>query len=883
MAKDLSSLESKILLTGSLTTARRFVQKLNIFGVRFVNYKTHTLSSLLHDLLIKQDPTIRLVSNDESAYIIWKLIEKNNYGLNGVVKSLGASLKLLEVLNDYRLNNDESFSSLINADYKSLLKDYKDYLNTNSLIDYPYALEAIKGQNIEETIYIMSDISLRPFEEKILNGISDNRLVVLEDQKHDIDVKEVFECYGQYGELLNVLNYIEENQIPLGDVEVIYTDTIFENLIKGTCDARRIPYTLKTSHAKSTNLVSFLIDVLSFYAEDFKYELLEEVLSNQGLNTQYLQQFYKTLAFPKYIVGFSQVRSYEFLNAYQNDESIKDFYLLFKDIIDVVSDNKIDYEKLLDVAMTYLSSEKEKEVLGSSLDSIKYIVSHESDLQKQIDLIQRELASLTYSEKETKDHIAFSSISRSITSRKHVFVIGLNQNLMLGNDVENAFIEDLESFKNDLSNDKNIHLNEYQKKKAVENLLYCLSHCDSIICLSYSSDNKIDLRDMTEGIYLLNISNLPDTKKINAYNIRKDNYHFGKTDLKEVDKVEPDYDNGQFHEIEGSIVKDVVEAENPQEIVEIEENKEFTLSPSAMKDLMECPLRFYYGKIMGIDSIQYPALDESEWLESNKKGTFFHRVMQLYFNNFINKDPNFVEKAFLRVFEYAKKEAIETNPISNEYITEKEIENIKKVSEMYLKNIISQGTFALYKPLYNEKRLKDLNYRYPKCKSLLFSGDVDRVDGYVKDNTLHLRLVDYKTGRYKGKGEHGYLQHILYSYVLENSLREDDLGLKFQKVEVDRFVYSYPFDDLGRENVYERNEFNSESVEYQEVMEKIDLFIVPYLDKEKEYIQNVVAYFDSHYEKAKKDDQHIICMYCRYIKECIKTIMGGFNGWKKMK
>ena len=66
-------------------------------------------------------------------------------------------------------------------------------------------------------------------------------------------------------------------------------------------------------------------------------------------------------------------------------------------------------------------------------------------------------------------------------------------------------------------------------------------------------------------------------------------------------------------------------------------------------------------------------------------------------------------------------------------------------------------------------------------------------------------------------------------------------------------------------------------------LEKIDLFIVPYLNKGKEYIQNVVAYFDSHYEKAKKDDQHIICMYCRYIKECIKTIMGGFNGWKKMK
>jgi deoxyribose-phosphate aldolase len=45
------------------------------------------------------------------------------------------------------------------------------------------------------------------------------------------------------------------------------------------------------------------------YLKDEKYELLENVLSNQGLEPKYLKQLYKTLYFPEYVVGFSKERS----------------------------------------------------------------------------------------------------------------------------------------------------------------------------------------------------------------------------------------------------------------------------------------------------------------------------------------------------------------------------------------------------------------------------------------------------------------------------------------------------------------------------------------------------------------------------------------------
>ena len=44
-----------------------------------------------------------------------------------------------------------------------------------------------------------------------------------------------------------------------------------------------------------------------------------------------------------------------------------------------------------------------------------------------------------------------------------------------------------------------------------------------------------------------------------------------------------------------------------------------------------------------------------------------------------------------------------------------------------------------------------------------------------------------------------------------------------------------------------------------------------------------IKYFDENYEVASANNNDAICKYCRYTKECIKNIMGGFNGWKKIK
>ena len=259
---NISNCSPKRLLTSSLTTGRRFVKKQNLSGVALMNFTIYTPEMLVKEKLIKSKPGFRLLSNDESAYVLLTLIQNNDYGLKKYVTSFGAASKLLEVFNDYRYSSNNTFSNLIKADYSKLLADYKNELECNSLIDYIFALELLRGNKQKEGCFILDDLSLRPLEKEVFSSFFD-QVEYLKDNSGFYEVSEIFDCYGQYNEVANVLDYIQDKKIPIGDVEVLYSDSVYENIVKGLCSARNVPYTIKSNHAKSSNYVSFLYDILN--------------------------------------------------------------------------------------------------------------------------------------------------------------------------------------------------------------------------------------------------------------------------------------------------------------------------------------------------------------------------------------------------------------------------------------------------------------------------------------------------------------------------------------------------------------------------------------------------------------------------------------------
>lgn len=903
---DIKNSKQKIILTSSLTTGRRFVKKQNLNGIPLMNFSIYTPSLLLKEKIIRLKPSYHLINDDESAYIILTLIKNNDYGLKKYVKSFGAASKLLEVVNDYRFSENDSFDHLIKADYKKLVNDYLKELEKEKMIDYISALILLDGNKQKEECYILPDLYLRPLEKRIITSMFDN-FTFLDDDAESYSVNKIFSCYGQYDEVANLLKYLEDEKKPLGDIEVLYTDQIYENFIKGLCSARNVPYVLKNNHIRSSNYVSFIHDALLYLKNEYKYELLENVLSNAGLSQIYLKEFYKTLSFPLYIVGNSYKRTVEFIEAYKGNaeqfEKIKNFIEFLEDLIKVIKNDNLDYSSLLSFANKYIRSSYEKNNISNLLYNYEKLVSLEEDIDERIKLIDNLLDRITYSESDEDNALTFSPITKSFSLRKTIYVLGVNQTSLLGSDVENAFIDDVAGFISDLQNDKNIHVSKYQRNAKINNAKYYLSHSlkGVEIILSYSRFNKIDLRDMTDGIRFLDDNNSVITQK-SVYRVQAGDVVF-KTNIKPTNDEAPvNYDNGVIKPIEANEDREM-DLENKQpsdEKVEEEKVREMTLSPSAVRDLLECPFRYYYSKILGIPSVEYPALEEEAWLDAASKGTFFHEIMELYFNHYLIPDninkpiDSFEEQLFKEAFEQSLKNAEKANPVLNKDIHDTEVQEIEELSRQYLKKIIEYDkAFNQYRVIHNEYDLTKLQYVFYESKiakrNLILNGKVDRIDGFVgKDGILHLRIVDYKTGKAKDYKTNNNYQHVLYSFVLEkglNKLIKDgfcEFGKKYKQVVVDSFVYAFALEN--KELEYPANMFDEDSDDYKDVFETIDKVVIGYLDDKGDLLNTIDDLFHEQYPSfSDKSSKHGLCVYCKYQKECIKRLEWGDKKWEARK
>ena len=433
--------------------------------------------------------------------------------------------------------------------------------------------------------------------------------------------------------------------------------------------------------------------------------------------------------------------------------------------------------------------------------------------------------------------------------------------------------------------DQGLHTVLYQRNNLIDNLKYYLSHSDTSIYLSYSYYDKVNLKDMTEGVRLVTSENVQPIET-NLYFFEDGKLQFKNTLSISNQEEAISFDNGVVNEIETA---------KPREAKEPEENKipqptqqvVRTLSPSDVQNLIECPFRFYYQKVCGIPSVEFPKLDETTWLEANTKGTMFHEVMEFYFNNFLNESiTSFDKDAFDKAFADALENAIKINPINNVYIQKKEVEFLKGAAEAYLKRIIEEDQiFNKYHVLKCEYDLKELNLFYKKNDKeyFKFTGVIDRIDGYVEDRVLHLRLFDYKTGKRKTKGTNPYYQHILYSYVLDKALEKNQFELEYDEVVIDEFDYSFCLDqEKGKKELpYLLDDIKEGSKDYDIVFDAIDGALLPFLDNEEDVLKKMNDVFVDEYPEPQEITKfyHGICGYCKYKKECLKRLEWGNKGW----
>ena len=290
------------------------------------------------------------------------------------------------------------------------------------------------------------------------------------------------------------------------------------------------------------------------------------------------------------------------------------------------------------------------------------------------------------------------------------------------------------------------------------------------------------------------------------------------------------------------------------------------MSPSAIKDYMDCPLRFYYRYVANIREVNPIS---SEILKPDF-GKITHKALEILYSDIIkansegniNKNDFFklkngvsgsLEKVIRAHFKLKKK---------NQFFMEGNNIILYEIMKDYIKKIISFD--ELYAPFEiidlegdkNSGYYKNINL--PNNKTVKISGIVDRVD---KKNNLY-RIIDYKTG--------GDTKRIKDIDLLFSDKRTERNDAVFQLFYYSLLLHNKLNDNLpirpGLMNIREINNknFNINIIINNKSVTSINEYLE---DFEKKLIKKLSEIFDIKVPFTQNDDENA-CKYCSYKNLC---------------
>jgi ATP-dependent helicase/nuclease subunit B len=228
-------------------------------------------------------------------------------------------------------------------------------------------------------------------------------------------------------------------------------------------------------------------------------------------------------------------------------------------------------------------------------------------------------------------------------------------------------------------------------------------------------------------------------------------------------------------------------------------------SASQLERYAECPMRFYFGYVLGIWSKNEVTYDRKRWLEPMERGNLLHRIFYEYLKQITsdgslptNHDQSLLQSIteeqltnFMRLF-----------PAPSQHILLKESSEIRQDVEWFYNEELTKTT----RPCFFEQELtidgEPMQLKLTDGSIITIKGFIDRID-QIEPHSY--RIIDYKTGspnKYRENGNFAggtQLQHALYALAAEQWLK--DTG-KDKDAQVTESAYYFPTArGVGREVV----------------------------------------------------------------------------------
>lgn len=922
----------KIIVTDRVANGMRLLRKCNREqGIDNKESSCKTLQQIAEELFLAHEAFLgrwevpEMIGAETGSYILDDIIRRKEYSF--VPKEcycIQTSEVIMQSINQIRMNEttqayeQEETQKLV--EIKDLTASYEACLQERKCMDYAALLkvteQVLKEIDREELrlylpwlfkceIGVLEDLEWTSLEARIfkklleLAGLEVTELTFYSYSKEHMEY-HFFRAYGIVNEIGYVIKQITEKGIPYGQVNLFYTAPVYENFIKSAFDSAGIGYQFLTGEKiASSNTVRFMISILEWAKSDFLYERLHAVVENPLLTFGNIiekensdEGVIKNPAtcyhrFLRKGIGWDRDRYLACIKRVENnsEESHKYQYFIrfLKELVSIFEDTTncgVIYERVFRFTMRYtLSQSVERKRIRPVLEAQQAILSQVAmpeSMEEAISLITERLQQLTVKDEQNQGQInVFRVQNLEVLERPYNFIIGLSAKQFVADTTESPVLSDEElkkylTGKVFLASEAGVLLRE-NLKRTMETLE------QGHVFMGYSTYDTIELKESSPSVFYLDYKD-----------------YFGKVEEIAYSTYEVCTD---AIKITADVDRELTE--NLQE----EAGAFVSMSSSGLQTLAKCPLSYYYHYVQMLPSIEYQEKKAHQWLSPADKGNLFHRVLERYCEEILmpaDEVPENVDGvAFERMYEAAVTEMLEELPYAAETIFLQEKEREREVIWQYLWDFLED----LLKDAKEGKKWKVLGCEleferlsYQVCNpgnqaagvEVLFGGSIDRLDGYVSEQILHLRIVDYKTGDIqKKKGEikaQQQLQHFIYAMAAQEyaTTHRKELEALFdseiQSIEICDVHYEFP-NEKKEERILDATEIvlkERKDAEYR-LPASIDEILWNVLGNlycgEPEAAQTYMTQHAMEQEIAAGGKQKLeMCYYCKYLRQCRRKI-----------
>jgi len=770
-------------------------------GVNSFNTRILSTNDFLEKMLLTKgiNYNYEIISDDDAVLKIADLLLNQNKCPNLKINNYEDCKNIYNSLSLYRkllVGDDEEklfietlkIENSKNGNLKELYKEYKKVLEKESLkdnIDYIRDVIKLYRNNTNDGMkgvefYKFKEFILSPLEEEMLNLASEGKYDVISisdlyvNKNNESSSVSYSSGYGITSEVKSIIDYIYKNKIPLDECVIastnysIYAQQFLEYITQYNINATFSDGLLITNTYPAT----FLKLLLNWKKNKFNFDSMQALISSTCFDKVKLEEKLecKSEDLNDLIKIASNLRignsdGTDKIDAYEQalTNRIKFYYdIQNKDDNDETELNKLEEIRgKLEIVrkLNKLFNNNFSELMNAYCKTRKgFFTKYDSSALSKLTSQLTNLFALFKDDNElTIKSLLNESVCGSISSegalhittltgalivpRKHVFICGLSSKYYPGKMQEDPFFfdSDLEVFgdKENILNSKNVFNN---KKKQVKDLFDLASIMGNNIYLSYPRYDAKDYKNLNPSADIYEIY-----KKLNPSASYK---NYIEAFVNKDYNVNIEYLSEKDKEITilPSTMKTKINLFNRE------------YSPSALKDYISCPKKFYLNKIMNFNIDNED--DNNSIIAANDMGTLIHEQARLYMNRRF-KD--------LDEFKMNSEEAFDLFSKGRIVGTKQEVESEKKKFMDMVDSLIELT--KNYELIKTEEQLKGI---YSTKITLEDSSTKDyqlklqgRTDLICRDKlTNDIIIVDYKTGSsadYKNNDPISCIQGLIYA------------------------------------------------------------------------------------------------------------------------